>query len=174
MEFEKINFVCHSLGAYFAILYAKKYSHRVANIFTMSAPMLTDFPEGFSVRKLNLPAKRKFIYVFWSFMNRRFIHGFKCFSMLPLRWSLKMWMKGRNNFPAESKEAIVEYMALQFWDPHFSGDIVTELCGYLSFTKHFPLIKEMDFLREKGIPVKFVFGEKDWIDYRHFEKESGI
>lgn len=169
MKLKNLNFVCHSLGSYFALKYSVRYPQNVDSILGLSTPMLTDFPHEFDVKKLNLPPKRVFIYYVWSFMNRRWLTAHNFFTLFPMTKMLNFWMKDRQCFPEEVKEDMTKYMALQFWDPHFSGDIVTELMGYLSYTTNRPVISFVDKFRDLGIKVQFVFGEKDWIDYKEFK-----
>lgn len=169
MGFKKVAFICHSLGGYFSLQYASRYPQKVESIISISTPMLLPKPVGFSISKLNLPSKRKFIGYFWSFMNLRLFRGTTFFQMIPVKSGLKFWISGRTNFAEDVKEPMVDYLALQFQDLSFSGEIITELMSYLSYTDKFPLIKIVDKLKASKIPISLIFGTKDWIRYHEFK-----
>jgi len=169
---DKLFFACHSLGGYFALVYSIRYATHVEGVITFSTPMLTDFPPGFNEENRILTFKQKFIYSFWRFMNKRWLKGFTCFSLLPMKMFLRFWMEGRNCYSPDLKELMVDYLALQFWDRGFSGDIVPELMKCRAYTHYLPVITILQQLKNTGIKLCFVFGEKDWIDFPEFIKEE--
>lgn len=169
MNIEKLDFVGHSLGSYFATFYAAKYPNRVNSVCGMSTPCATAPPPHFNPKNLKLNAKRKLMYYFWNFMNKRIVKGHTAFSSMPMRKILNFWLKGRMNCSDEKKKAIVEFLSTMFWDPRFSCDIITGIMGYLGYTDKMPLTVALKELKNfKNVKLKYFYGDKDWLDYDEF------
>lgn len=168
----KIDFLGHSLGSYFATFYAAKYPERVNSICGMSTPCVTPPPPGFNPKDLNLDTKRKMMYYFWSFMNKRLVKGHTAFSLMPMKFLVNFWLKGRSKYTEEKKKAIVEFLSTMFWDSRFSSDIITGLMGYLGYTDKMPMTLALKKLADKeNIKLKYFYGDKDWLDFKEFVRE---
>ena len=176
MKLEKLNLIGHSFGAYFSIFYTKKYTERVASLTLFSVPCATTEPERFKqkMKTMKLSFKRKMMYYFWTFMNKKYISGYTAFSSLPMKTILNFWLKGRSDYTPAQKKVIVDFLAAQFWDRRFSSGIIPVLMGYRAYALEHPAFEEIPAILKAGIKTRIFYGSKDWIDFREvlFEIEK--
>jgi pimeloyl-ACP methyl ester carboxylesterase len=162
---EKMVLAGHSMGGYITTVYCEKYSSSIEKLLLLSPVGIPDPDKNIKERLKNAPWYFRMSFSMWE-------SGYSPMA-LPGTWHL-LGMHGNarfNNASWTTKELLRNYFYYNWCngDPSAGARTHSTLLAPGAYARS-PLRTRIPKLRGKIPRISCIYGETDWMDYRHFEK----